>query len=148
MRPDPLRTALRLRQLALEEARRSLAICLAEESAAERDAAAAEAEIAREIAAASELSADDAPVDALAAWLPGARRRAADARARHETAQANTSVVRAALAASRAATEAAEELLAQREAQRRAQAERRTQAEMDESGRAAQAIRRVSGDFQ
>jgi hypothetical protein len=130
---DPLTIALHLRKTALEEARRDLAACLQRESEAESAAVAAEAEIFRQIEAASALTADDHAVDVLAKWLPGGRAAAAAARRRQQEESTRTSLARAGLTAARAATEAIESLVEAREAQRRAAEARTSLNELNEA---------------
>jgi len=74
-------------------------------------------------------------VEAFAAWLPGARRHAAEARDACERAGAEVARLRAVLTASRAASEAVEALLAQRAEAKAKDRDRRSQAELDEAGR-------------
>ena len=135
MKHDALMTVARLRRLAQDEARQGLSRALADEAAAITRADDATRQIADEAAAASSLMADDAVVDAFAAWLPGARQHAADTRSACERAGAEVGRTRAILTMSRTAAEAVETLLVQRaEAQARDRA-RRLQAELDEIGR-------------
>jgi flagellar biosynthesis chaperone FliJ len=126
MSADPLRVLARVRRLALDEARRRLADCLAAEDAAATALAAIDAEIGREREAAMSLAADDAAVESFAVWLPEARRRADQAEAVLARASAETHLARAAVSATRGAYEAVEHAL-----QRRAEVQRsiRTQAE-------------------
>lgn len=135
MKRDPIATVARLRRLARDDARQALSWALAAEATAYAHADDAIRQIADEAAAASNLMADDAVVDAFAAWLPSARRHATETRNACERANAEVARLRAVLTASRTAAEAVETLLAQRaeaQAQHRA---RRTQAELDEIGR-------------
>lgn len=132
---DAIATVLRLRRTALDEARRGLAACLRDEDRAEAAARAAERAIQDETAAAGALAADDATMEAFAAWLPAARRRAEAAREMHERARADTARARAALTAARAAVEAAEALQADQTRIRAAEAERKRQLALDEAGR-------------
>ena len=106
MPSDPL-APMRNRQSALEEARRALAASLRKE--AEVETAARDAERAIDVGAdaARALTADDGAVEAFAAWLPEARRRADLARLAGIAAQAETSRARAGLALARAALAAA-----------------------------------------
>ena len=135
MKHDPLATVARLRRLAHDEARQELSRALAAEAAALARADDATRQIADETAAASSLMGDDSMVDAFAAWLPGARKHAADTRAASERAGAEVGRMRAILTVTRTAAEAVETLLAQRaEAQAKDRA-RRLQAELDEIGR-------------
>jgi hypothetical protein len=69
MTHDPLEALLRLRLIAVDEARRGLAECLRSESEAAAAVAAIEAAIERETEVATSLAAGDAEVEAFAAWL-------------------------------------------------------------------------------
>ena len=111
---DALETARWLRQRAIDETREALSatITLASEAAsAARDA---ERAIERETERASNPDGNDALVEAFAAWLPGARHVAGQARAASERLEAEVVRRRAELAACRAALEAVESLLAER----------------------------------
>ena len=130
MTQDPLESLLRLRRLAVDEARRGLADCLRAESQAAEALAALEAAIERETDVAADLSAGDAEVEAFAAWLRRMRpkQQAAEAQAEAATAQG-----RAILAAARAAVSAVEDMLAEHTAERKAEAQRQAQHEIDEA---------------
>lgn len=132
---DAIATVLRVRRTALDEAKRGLAACLKDEDKAEAAARATERAIYDETAAAGALAADDAVMEAFAAWLPGARRRVEAAREMHERARADTARARAAVSAARSALEAAEVLQAERARVRAAEAERKQQLALDEAGR-------------
>lgn len=133
MARDPLQTLLRLRRLAVDEARRALAECIQREQDTERALADAAAAIARETAAATALSAGDAEVEAFAAWLPqgrAAERRAEDALA---AASLTSAEARSALSLARAAVRATEALLAQQEDAAAATRQRAEQRVLDEA---------------
>lgn len=68
MLPKQLQTALRLRKLAVEATKRNLADALAAETQASTALIAARDALRRERAAAADLLADDAAVEAFAAW--------------------------------------------------------------------------------
>lgn len=133
-----LQAALRVRRLAVAAAQRNLSdAILAESAAADADAAAGSA-VAREIAIASQISAGDAAVESLAAWLPrgrAAQRAAGEALAE---ASARTGQARAILAAARGAEAAVELLIEKNRLAREADAARRDQSAIDEA--AARAI--------
>ena len=74
--PGDPSSLLRVRRAALGEARRALEASLGTEAAAEAAARDAERAIEIESDAAHVLTADDGAVEAFAAWLPRARRRA------------------------------------------------------------------------
>jgi hypothetical protein len=135
MARDPLRTVLRLRQMAVDSARTELVARQENLSLASRMARDAEAAIAREMAAASVLDAGDGTVEAFAAWLPRGRAQVAQALAQEDRAQAEASQAHARLSAARTALEVVLSLLAQRTAEHRAEAARRLQSELDEVGR-------------
>jgi flagellar export protein FliJ len=137
-----LQALLRLRQLTVEEARRSLAECLALEENAEQAAHALEAEIRRETEAACQLGGGDEVVETFAAWLQRMRPVADAADAALEAATLRTSEARAVLSAARAATEATEALLVRQDAERAEAAARLEQHVLDEmAGRAPTPLR-------
>ena len=76
----------------------------------------------------------DQLVEAFAAWLPGARHRAAQARAVHVRMEAEVGRLRAELQASRSALESIEALIAERRAAQAAEQARRWQRDLDEMG--------------
>jgi flagellar export protein FliJ len=140
MNHDPLESLLRLRRLAVDEARRGLADALRSESEAARTIAAVEAAIEREADVASSLAAGDAEVEAFAAWLRRIRPKQQAAHDAADEAEAATGLARTVLGVARAAVRAAEEMLAKHAAELHAQAERQVQAELDEvAGRPRQA---------
>ncbi len=116
---DPLDALVRVRQIALDEARRALAVCLAAEDAAETARVRSEAAITQERDAAERLDAGDAAVEAFAAWLPIARERLRQTIAAYERSLAETARARAVATLAQSAHEAAEDALARkREAER------------------------------
>jgi len=120
MKPDPLEALLRLRRLTADEARRGLADCLRNEDYATHAVATIEAEIEREMEAATSLATGDAEVEAFAAWLRRTRPRQRVAHLAEEQAGAETACARSVLAAARAAVQAAEDMVARHAAARRA----------------------------
>ncbi|HTW28793.1 MAG TPA: flagellar FliJ family protein [Acetobacteraceae bacterium] len=130
---DPLDAVVRLREMAVDAARRGLAEALATETEAVQDVQEAEAAIAHETTAASQLLTTDADVEAFAAWLPQARQRLLRAEARHRAAAADTALARAGLARARSALEVAETLRERRAAAAREEAARRAQSELDDA---------------
>jgi flagellar export protein FliJ len=132
---DPMPVVARLRTLAVEEARRALADCLAAEAAAAEAVRALDAAIAAETDAAADLAGDDRSVEDFSAWLRHANAERAAAQAVLATAETRSVEARTVLAASRAAAQALDSLLARREADRQAAAGRREQAALDEAGR-------------
>lgn len=135
MKHEALLTVARLRRLALDDASQAVSRALAAELVAATRADDATQQIANEAAAASSLNGDDALVEAFAAWLPGARQHAAEARETCERAGAEVARLRAVLTASRTASEAVDTLLAQRAEAQALDRDRRSQAELDEAGR-------------
>ena len=135
MPPDPLATLARIRRLAHEGALAGLTCALQGEDEADNLAKQAERSIATEIAAAEAVDGDDAVVEAFAAWLPGARRRAAQARDACERAQADVSRARAVLAMTRAGMEAVQTLMEENAARQAAEESRQEQHALDDSAR-------------
>ncbi len=129
---DALHTIMRIRKLAVDEARRALAEALKTEDEARRVANAAEAQIGIEGQIAADLEAGDGAVEAFAAWLPTGRAIAMRTRSAHEHTLLEVARARAGLTATRAAAEAAQSVQEQREAERMLEAARRGQAVMDE----------------
>ena len=129
---DALQTVMRIRKLAVDEAKRALAEALSAEDAARTEAEAAEAQIGIEGEIAADLNSDDGAVEAFARWLPTGRAIAARTRAAHEQTLLEVARARAGLSAARAAAEAAERLKQRREAEAAVEAGRRSQAAMDE----------------
>ena len=132
MTHDPLESLLRLRRLAVDQTRRGLADCLRLESEAAQSASAIEAAIAHETDVASSLAADDADVEAFAAWLRRIRPKQHAVHAAEAEAEAATVQARLVLAAARAAVRAAEEMLEQHAAARLREVEQKAQRELDE----------------
>ena len=135
MPPNPLAALARLRRIAHEEALAALAQALQAEAAADARAKQAERLIATETVAASSLDGDDGVVEAFAAWLPGARLHAGQARCACERAQADVARARAVLAMTRAGVEAVATLLQQQAAQQAARAAQQEQHALDDAVR-------------
>jgi len=132
---DPLDTLARVRRLAHEEALAALARVLQIEGEADDLAKQAERIIATELVAAGALDGDDNVVEAFAAWLPSARKRAYQAREACERAQADVARARAVLAMTRAAMEAVATLAKEQAARRAAAAARQEQHALDDATR-------------
>lgn len=132
---DPLDTLARVRRMSHEEALAALALVLQAEEEADGLAKQAERTIAAETVAAGALDGDDGVVEAFAAWLPGARQRAAQARGACERAQADVSRARAVLAMTRAGVEAVAALLDEQESRWAAAAARQEQHALDDAAR-------------
>ena len=142
MTHDPLDALLKVRRMAADEARRGLAECLRAESEAIAAIVEIEASIGRETEAATSLAADDAEVEAFAAWLRRIRPQQRAAHAAAEEAEAAATQARMLLGAARAAIRAAEEMLAKHAAEARAAAQRKGQAEIDETAQRSGSIMR------
>jgi hypothetical protein len=132
---DTLQTLLRLRRLAVDKARRGLADCLQQETAAEEKMRELAAEIDRETDAVCQSAGDDRMVEHFAAWLRRARFQQDTAAGVLLTAQTHTLEARAVMTAGREAVEVVESLIAQRNAEQTAAALRREQAILGEAGR-------------
>lgn len=133
MTRDPLETLLRLRRLAVDQARRGLADCLRIESEAAHAVAEIEAAIEHETEVAANLASDDAEVEAFAAWLRRIRPKQHAAHAAEAEAELATAQGRAFLAAARAGVRAAEEMLEEHAAAIREEAEHKAQRDIDEA---------------
>ncbi len=134
MRDEPLRTLLRLRRLALDEARLTLAACLEHETEAAARLRQIERSIQEETGRASSLDGGDATVETFALWLR--RVRAEQEAAEHALleAETRTTEARVVLGASRQAVEAVEAELERREVVGRLEETRREQRILDEIG--------------
>jgi flagellar export protein FliJ len=133
MKQDPLESLRRLRQVAADEARRSLAECLRIEGEAAAAVAAIEAAIELETEAASSLTAGDVEVEAFAAWLRRIQPQQQAVRATQEAAEAATTQARAVLGAARAAIRAVEHMLENQASAASQEAGRKAQNEIDEA---------------
>jgi flagellar export protein FliJ len=133
MARDPMVPLLKLRRLAVDQARQSLADCLAREQMTEKALAEAEAALDRETLAA-QASASDGEVEAYAAWLPYGRMAVQKAQSARDAAAVETTLGRAALTLARSAAEAVEKLIEQRRQKNLAEAEQRERKVLDEAG--------------
>lgn len=113
---DPLKTLLRVRNLAVEDGRRGLALSLDAANVAALALREAEMAIVRETERASDASGGDQLVEAFAAWLPGARRRVTQALFWQDRQDAEVARCRADLTACRQALESLQQLCADRQA--------------------------------
>jgi hypothetical protein len=132
---SPLEPLLRIRRMAQDEAAAALSGFLQAETDAENLAKQADRQIAAETAAASALDGDDSVVEAFAAWLPGARHRAAQAHVARERAAADVARARAALTMARAGREAVAALIAERASAQAAAAVAHEQNALDDATR-------------
>ena len=130
---DPMRTLLRLRHAALDDARRGLAEALAAEDAAAGARRGAEQAIHREtcIAAASD---SDLDVERFALWLSRGRSRLAEAERGVAEAAAVTAAKRAELNLARASARATASVIQRRDALERQQEARIAQRDLDDVG--------------
>jgi hypothetical protein len=108
---DPLEALLRLRHLALDQARHGLADCLRVEGLAAQSVAGVEVAIQHETEVATSLASGDAKVEAFAAWLRYIRPKEHAAHVAEAEAKTATFQARAVLAAAHAAVRAAEAML-------------------------------------
>jgi flagellar biosynthesis chaperone FliJ len=131
---DPLQTLLRVRRQAVEEGRRTLAISLDAASVAAEAVREAELAIIRETERATECTGGDQLVEAFAAWLPGARRRVAQALSWQDRQDSEVARCRADLTACRQALASLEQLCAKRQALNEAAATRQETQRLDEAG--------------
>ena len=132
---ESLAALLRLRRIALDQARTALAEALVREGQAAAAMATLDAAMARETEAATSLATGDYAVDAFDAWLKRTRPVRDAAEAALQSANDATAEVRAVLAAARAGVEAAEELLARLQAEQAAEVERAAQHALDDATR-------------
>ena len=111
MTRDPLVALVRLRHLAVDQARHGLADCLRVEGQAAQSVAGVEVAIEIETDVATSLASGDAEVEASAAWLRHIRPKEHAAHVAEAEAKRRTFEARAVLAAARAAVRAAEAML-------------------------------------
>ncbi len=130
---DPLDVLLRLRRLAIDQARGALAECLRAETLASERCQEIGREIAGEMALASAVTADDRAVEAFANWLRQTLPIQAAAEAALLTAETQTREARLVLAASRAGVRAVETMVERKETELRLQAGRAEQLLLDEA---------------
>jgi hypothetical protein len=126
MRRDPLSVLLRVRRLAVDDARAALAAALRHEGTA---ASLTETAV-RMLAQEAEAGRDN--LAAFTAWLPHGQEAARNARAGLAAAQRATDQARAALGTAQGAAHVVERVLEQRHLTRQEEAERRSQAALDE----------------
>lgn len=134
MRDEPLLTLLRLRRSALDEARLTLASCVATETEAAAAIRAIDDAIQRETECASRLDAGDATVEAFARWLRRVRTDRERAATALYQAEERTHEARAVLTVSRGAVEAVEAEITRREAEKQREEDRKEQRSLDEMG--------------
>ena len=133
--PSALVSLARLRRLAVDESRKTLAECLNLEEVAERRSKSIETVIAAEMLAASYLSMGDSAVENFGLWLKQARTTAEAATLELLRTASDTSRARATLMTDHAAAEAVNTLRAYQTAAAAAAAIKREQSELDEISR-------------
>jgi flagellar export protein FliJ len=129
---DPLDVLLRVRRLAVDQARQALAECLTLETAASARCEEIAAAIVEETTAATALTSDDQTVEAFADWLRQTLPLQSAANLALTNAEARTKEARTVLAAARAGVRAVEAILEQKEADRRVRQARGEQHALDE----------------
>lgn len=132
MAHDSLETLLRVRKMARDAARQELTAAEQAELQARHALDAAEANIQREMRAASRLECDDQTVETFALWLASANSQLAQAVCTHDTAEATLVQTRASFTLARQAVEIIETAIAERQAAARNEAQRREQLRLDE----------------
>ena len=134
MRRETLAAIVKLRQQAITDARRRLAITIADESRAQAKSQEAERQLLREAEAAANVTAGDEVVEAYARWLPKGLQQASAGRLEWEAATVEVNHARATLDAARAAAEMAEDAADTFEKAEVTKSRRKEQAELDERG--------------
>lgn len=145
MARDPLQVLLRLRGIALDTARRTLADRLREEAAAAERAASIAATIVCEAAAQAGQAAETRSVESYAAWLGRTQVAQREAQAATRACAAATADARASLNAARTGTRALEAALDRAREARRDAAARLEQQAVDEAAAGCARPERWSG---
>lgn len=135
MAGNPLEVLLRLRRLAVDQARQGLAECVAAETIAIARCNAVEAAMARELDAASKITADDRAVEDFAIWLHRTLPERSAAEAALLGAETQTKEARMVLGAARAGVRAVESMLERKETERLLLVGRTEQLALDEAVR-------------
>ena len=130
-----LETLLRLRHLAVDDARMALAGCIREAVAADAAIAAADTELERETAAAVRMEEPAGGAEAFTHWLRRARDRRATLQRQRDLATTRTAEVRAVLSAGRLAVEAVQILIARQASLKALDDARRDQHALEEAAR-------------
>lgn len=125
-----LNDLLKIRHLSAIEAMAALAEAVAREEVAFAAEISATNEILAEVSAAAAARTEDAAMDALATWLPRARRCQYDAQERRRGAEVATSQLRAALAATRTAEATVMSIIEKRRNDKKAEDLSRTQSSL------------------
>ena len=134
MTRDPLRTMLRLRQAALDEAQKAVGEAYRLEQDASLRAEEAAGALDREMRTATSLAMGDDAVETFARWLPIGRRRLRQAHEELRDATAALDRTRATLALARSGVRAVESLIEERCREQALEAGRREQRVLDEAG--------------
>jgi flagellar export protein FliJ len=132
---DGLQTLLRLRRLALDQARSGLADCLHAEAEASATVRTIANDIQRETDLVCRAQGDDRIVEVFSAWLRRVRISQQAAANALLTAETHTLEARSVLVAGRIAVETVEALIAQRQAEQVAAERQQDQKLLDETGR-------------
>ena len=130
---NTLRSIIRLRRQALDQAARDLMQSLQAEKQAAARLADVEVKIAHEMQAATNLARDDFAVEAFGRWLKRAREETRHASDAHQRASAEALRARAQVSAARAALEVAEALELSLHVEQRVQGQRDAQRDTDET---------------
>lgn len=134
MKDESLGTLLRLRRIAADEARRNLADCLRQESAARQALRDLEAAVECQMEAAARVDASDRAVEEFAAWLRRNRiEKETNEQALH-LAETRSAEARSVLSVSMIAVETLEKLLDRRAEAREAGRDRQDRNDLDELG--------------
>lgn len=133
MASDPLGVLLRVRRLAVDQARQALAECLTLETVASARCEEIATAIAQETDAATALTSDDQTVETFARWLRQTLPLQSAANLALADAEARTKEARTVLAATRSGVRAVETMLEQKEAERRLKLARAEQYALDEA---------------
>lgn len=134
MSRDPLRTILRVRQSALDEAQKAVGEAYRLEQEASLGAEAAANALAQEMQVATSLTVGDDAVEVFARWLPVGRGNLKRAHDAQRDATAALDRARAMLAVARAGVRSVECLIEQRRAEEVLEEGRREQRLLDEAG--------------
>ncbi len=134
MSRDPLRTMLRVRQSALDEAQKAVADAYRLEQETSLGAEAAANALAQEMQVATSLAGGDDAVEVFARWLPVGRRNLKRAHDAQRDATAALDCARAMLALARAGVRSVECLIEERQTERMLEEGRREQRILDEAG--------------
>jgi flagellar biosynthesis chaperone FliJ len=143
---EALRALLRLRRMAVDEARRGLAACLQQKARTEAALAEIDAAIEKEAAAAAALEAGDDAVEAFGVWLKRVRTSQAAVAAQDAEAEERIQQARVVLAAAQAGLKAVEGAEARAAAERQAAAARQEQHALEDTARSYTPLPAPAGD--